>query len=62
MSENSDAWWCHWSAIEIEVAVELCIGRQFRIDAGATKHVEGGFGLGNKLVPEMQGEILVNTG
>jgi len=63
MRKNADAWWCHRCAIEIKVSIELRICRQFRVDAGgATKHVESSFGLRDKLIPEMEGEVLVNTG
>ena len=49
------------SAVEIVCAVHLCVGGEFRIDAGTAEQIQCDFRLGEKLVPQMKWKVLVDA-
>lgn len=59
--EDTDAGWCNGRSVEVEVAVELCPGGEFWVEAGAAEEVEGKLGLREKAIPEVNWEVFVDA-
>ena len=61
MDQDLCAWWCQRCLVEIKGTVELCFGREFRIDARGTEEIQSGSGLFNEATPQMEREIRVSA-
>lgn len=61
VDENFHAWWGEGSEGVAERTVELRIGGKLWIHAGGSQEVECDFALGEKFVPEIEGEIRVSA-
>ena len=47
--------------IKIEMAIDLSLRGQFRINARAAQEIEGKLGLREQFVPEMQWKVFIHT-
>ena len=54
MDQDLCAWRC---LVEIKGTVELCFGREFRIDAQMTEEIQSGGGLSDESTRTTDGEI-----
>ena len=61
VDENSGSWWREWRAVEVEGAVDLGVGGEAWVDAGAAEQVEGDEGLWEESIPEIEREIGVGA-
>ena len=61
MDENADAGRGQGCAVEIEEAVQLRPSGEVGIEAGTAQEVESEYGLGDKAIPQVQGEGFVDT-
>ena len=61
VDEDTDARWGNGGTIEVKCSVEVCPGREFGVETGTAKEVKTQFSLGQKLVPQVEGEILVDA-
>jgi hypothetical protein len=61
VDEDADAGWRNGSMIEIVAAVELGIGGELGVDAGAAEEVESQQGLGQEAIPQVNGKFFVDA-
>ena len=61
MDQYADAGRGKWCSIKVEQSMELRVGRQLGIESGATEEVQRQLGLGEKFIPKVEWEILVNA-
>jgi hypothetical protein len=61
VNEDAGPRWGQRRAIVVEGAVDLGIGREARVDAGAAEKVEGDEGLWKETIPKVQGKVGVGA-
>ena len=61
LADGGATFTCFSRAIEVERTVELGVGGDVGVDVRCAQKVERDFGLGQELVPEVEGEVLVDA-
>lgn len=61
MDCDADSWRGQRGAVVVECAMDLGIGGQLGVDAGATKEIQSHFGLGEQEVPQVEWKLFVEA-
>jgi hypothetical protein len=61
VDEDADAGWRDGSSVEVVAAMELGVGGELGVDAGATEEVESQQCLGQEAIPQVHGKFFVQA-